>query len=191
MFSCLLLSFVAYHQFSNLATKSSRGRRCSADVLLSSPVLCGLPSILNLVIQDRSRLEEANAESKEKRRCSCRANARFVSLRLAEGRRPKGRGSAWRRSLPYSNNQIVEQSNLTTFRPTRCRALSSGGTPLGKPASGSWSAPVGATRRYYKNARPRVRKSCKRFFPRPTATIAPLHFRVATGFGIIRGEGKH
>ena len=37
---------------------------------------------------------------------------------------------------PCSNNQIVERNIHTTFRPTRCRALSSGGTPLGKPASG-------------------------------------------------------
>ena len=143
-FSCLLLSFVAYHQVTNLATKGSRGRRGRVDVLLSSPVLCGLSSILNLIIQDRSCLEEAIEVSKEKRRCSCRANARFVSLRLAEGRRPKGRGSAWRRSLPCSNNRIVERSIQTTFRPPRCRALSSGGTPLGKPAAFLWFAPVGA-----------------------------------------------
>ena len=99
MFSCLLLSFVAYHQFLNLATKSrrgrrfdvllsspvlcglssilnlatksSRGRRCRVDVLLSSPVLCGLPSILNLIIQDSSCLEEAKEGSKEKRNRSC------------------------------------------------------------------------------------------------------------------------
>ena len=72
------------------------------------------------------------------------SEGRFVSLRLAEGRRPKGRGSAWRRSVPCSNNQIVERSIHTTFRPTRCRDLSSGGTPRGKPASVSWFAPVGA-----------------------------------------------
>ena len=62
MFSCLLLSFVAYQQFTNLATKSSRGRRGSIDVLPSSPVLCGLLSILNCIIQDRSCLEEAAEE---------------------------------------------------------------------------------------------------------------------------------
>ncbi len=62
MFSCLLLSFVAYRQFSILATKSRRGRRCGVDVLLSSPVLCGLSSILNCIIQDRSCLEEAAEE---------------------------------------------------------------------------------------------------------------------------------
>jgi len=114
-FSCLLLFFVAYHQFLNLATKSSRGRRGSIDVLLSSPVLCGLPSILNLIIQDRSCLNEAKEGSKEKRRCSCRANARFVSLRLAEVRRTKGRGSAWRRSLPVAT---TKSSNETVSRPS-------------------------------------------------------------------------
>ena len=56
-------------------------------------------------------------------------------MRLAEGRRPKGRGGAWRRSLPSSSNRIVERSSHTTFRPTRCRALSGGGTPSGKPAA--------------------------------------------------------
>ena len=45
-----------------LATKSSRGRRCSVDVLLSSPVLCGPPPILTCIIQDRSCLKEAAEE---------------------------------------------------------------------------------------------------------------------------------
>ena len=40
----------------------------------------------NRHIQDRSSLKEAIEVSKENRRCSCRANARFVSLRLAERR---------------------------------------------------------------------------------------------------------
>ena len=31
------------------------------------------------------------------------AEGRFVSLRLAEGRRPEGRGGAWRRSFLHSN----------------------------------------------------------------------------------------
>ena len=63
------------------------------------------------------------------------AEGRFVSMRIAEGRRPKGSGDAWRRSLPRSSNQIVERSIQTTFKPTRCRALSGGGTPLGKAAA--------------------------------------------------------
>ena len=62
-------------------------------------------------IQDRSSLEKASGSSKEKRRCSCRANARFVSLRLAEGRRPKGRGGAWRRSLIGSGNRILNEAS--------------------------------------------------------------------------------
>ena len=33
---------------------------------------------------------------------------------------------------PCSNNRIVERSNYPTLRPTRCRALSGGRTPLGK-----------------------------------------------------------
>ncbi len=51
MFSCLLLSFVAYHQFSIASFKTV-------------PVL---------------RKQQKSLQ--EKRRCSCRANARFVSLR--------------------------------------------------------------------------------------------------------------
>ena len=40
---------------------------------------------------------------------SCRRQRRrFVSLRLAEGRRPKGCGGAWRRSCPRSDNRIAE-----------------------------------------------------------------------------------
>ena len=81
---------MAYQQFTNLATKSSRGRRGSVDVLLSSPVLCGISSILNCIIQDRSCLEEAaeefNGEAKmfvpreDERSCRC-------GLPRAEGRK--------------------------------------------------------------------------------------------------------
>ena len=70
----------------------------------------GLSAEWNFHIQDCSCLNEAKEGSKEERRFSCRANARFVSLRLAEGRRPKGRGSARRRSLTYGSNRIVERS---------------------------------------------------------------------------------
>ena len=71
---------------------------------------------------------------------------------------------------PCSINRIVERSSLSTFRPTRCRALSSGGTPLGKPASGSWFAPVGAT---IKKTIP-CAKILQKIFPPPTASTAPV-----------------
>jgi hypothetical protein len=70
---------------------------------------------------------------------------RFVSLRLAGGRRPKGRGGAWRRSQPISESRIMNEVAFATFRPTRRRALSGGGTPPGKPAAFSGRA-VGANR---------------------------------------------
>ena len=63
------------------------------------------------------------------------AEGRFVSMRLADGRRPKGSGDAWRRSCFYRASQIVERSIQATFRPRRRRALSGGGTPLGKAAA--------------------------------------------------------
>jgi len=78
MFSYLLLFFVADHQFSIASFKTV-------------PVL-------------RKQLKSLL----EKRRCSCFVKTKFVSLRLAESRRPKGRGGAWRRSLNGSGNRIVE-----------------------------------------------------------------------------------
>ena len=77
-----------------LATKSSRGRRCGVDVLLSSPVLCGLPSILNCIIQDRSRLKEATEEFNGEAKL-------FVSggcpVRVAAAcREPKAERARWR-----------------------------------------------------------------------------------------------
>jgi hypothetical protein len=81
MFSCLLLSFVAYHQFSIASFKTV-------------PVLRKLLKSLM-----------------EKRRCSCCAKAQFVSMRLAEGRRPKGSGGAWRRSCIYRSKCIVDKAS--------------------------------------------------------------------------------
>ena len=61
--------------------------------------------------------------------------ARFVSMRLAEGRRPEGRDGAWRRSRP-----LPLRSKCGTKQPVDLQAYAmprpfSGGTPLGKAAA--------------------------------------------------------
>ena len=79
------------------------------DIIQDRSVSCRATGGYSVIVsfQDRSSLVEATDESKAKRRCSCRANARFVSLRLAESRRPKGRGGAWRRSQPGVDSRIT------------------------------------------------------------------------------------
>ena len=77
------------------------------------------PSSIGQANQDRSFLEEAIEVSKENRRRSCRANARFVSMRLAEA---EGRKGAAARGEGRSPVVATKSSNEAASRPSGQRA---------------------------------------------------------------------
>ena len=71
-FSCLLLSFVAYHQFSNLATKRAVG--AGDVVLIFSCLLLSFVAYHQFSILSSKTvpvLRKQLKSRKEKRRCSC------------------------------------------------------------------------------------------------------------------------
>ena len=78
-------------------------RQSSRPFHFSTPPPFPVPRIKTVLL-----LMKQVKSQRETKNFSCAAKAAFVSLRLAEGRRPKWQGGAWRRSQPRVDNRIVE-----------------------------------------------------------------------------------
>jgi len=97
---------------------------CEVQRLADSKIIRMMSDWSQALIKDRSVSWEMAEEVIEGQRCSCRATPGSCrcDLPTAEGR--KGAAARGEGHDLYRCDRSVERSNLSTFKPTRCRDLS-------------------------------------------------------------------
>ena len=97
---------------------------CEVQRLADSKIIRMMSDWSQAINKDRSASWEMAEEVIEEQRCSCRVapGSCRCDLPRAEGR--KGAAARGEGRNLYRDDWNVKRSNLSTFRPTRCRALS-------------------------------------------------------------------